>query len=1476
MTRVISSHPFFSQRSFSQQESTFSRGQLQHESLAQGFSDELGHWQSLVAMSLGGLTYRLGNAALLSSSLRFSTPGSFILRNFIAPTLSLGAEVAIYESSERTLLALSGDRQNPNLFRWSDTGGIWEGLRNSYINFGFLKLGGHFHTQNIFLQHLTQDILMTAGHEATAQLGWVPHENGSLLERLVHAEVKNIQLGSAMSLLHGLLPSLRSVERNVSRESERTTAPQESHEDAESHLPIPRFSSSELKDGETHERLPLSEAERTLRLNAFLENGADRIAHALESHRDRGLIVSPVGTREVLDVFLERQLNLAPAHRNMRRLRSSSILIVAHGLDNVARLRTRMNRVFSVDEDLNFFSDRTTWRKNGLHVHIVSVHSLAALKRNLLERFLTKYGMVVLDKEHHVRMVDDRESIEAEALPLTERNRLGKILLAGGWMEEMTPGNFQRRANPNTFLLGLTESVSEGAGLIYGPREGCLFASNLAEMEASGIIARPRLNLVIPESIQDAEPRSIRDRWRALSLQDRVLHIKGLIDVWVAQQRELGDPTLPRILINAGSRDEADLLTQVLEADPRYADTIALMTSYQSRREVDRNSFLNLRIKKIGIHIETLTEGVDEFNTDPLDYVILAGSERAGGLRYALQTTGGHLNNSRPPELVDVCGMTPLHPEMAFFDPSVFILSEGEVRRGSLRQTSNIPGPEGINPLRATQIYDVDIFAENVAETLGSLLREFFPTQDPLYLAQILNLPRDWVTNLWSGSVLPTRFALQNLLEQLDLNQTQQQRVWESLAHDRSIHYNFIYPIAALRGLSPTQLQLLAQARRGFFQFYDHFDAVDGITPETLQRYLENGTVPDRLHNRASFLAALARVVFGPNRADEGMRLVTEVFGLASTRDFWMPETSQNLSDINRQRIEAWFTVIYGSEERNDSQEIALEFRRDPPNRISGFKILNMDETQSDEDCRIQIQRRGEGYRVVRVRGNGSVDAVARLRTSTLAQDGLLGFRSESWLFYEIARQSGSLFEMTEIRNVEARDLNAWFEYLSQAAGRPIREMVLEFIPHDKDFLTSLRPVLPQNREQAHKYGKIWIERSGDRYRITRMKGAGCERVLELLRESELATEGILTFRPLSWMHHAIEWGSSQLFDERDLEFIEVEDIERWFEYASRGLESPVEELRLAFFRKKDGQLSSLKPLGIGESELSNSHGWIRISRNGPGKYRVTEAKQSGSLNVSNILRRSNLAKEGILDVRPVSWLRLELETNSHAFNTADLKWIEVTDLDRFFAFVSRGKAEAVQRIVIKYKISKSGLTAFAPVGEEFFYDDETSYTRILIEKTGPQKYRIIGARMNCDSVLEVLRSSFIALAGNLEIRPDSWLYYSPDRQSRQFRRQDLRFTETRDLENWFESVRRRSGIVPDKIVLQFSRSTPDLFSGLTPFSIDELPTETHFSRVFMERSPGGNFRITGIYRKAAEAFIEQLRECGPYQNGLLTIDIAA
>lgn len=175
-------------------------------------------------MMAGGLAYRLGKmAGLQLSSSVFSSYFSRMMPQALAPLIGLAAEVTAFQGSDRFLRSLQ--QGNESLFHESIENGFAETWRNSFVDFGIMKGVGHLlQSSNIILQHLSQDLSMVAGHQATAMLGFTSHPEGNFLDQMLHAEITNLQLGvggrfSALVTGHHLRRLERSMEQQMASTS---------------------------------------------------------------------------------------------------------------------------------------------------------------------------------------------------------------------------------------------------------------------------------------------------------------------------------------------------------------------------------------------------------------------------------------------------------------------------------------------------------------------------------------------------------------------------------------------------------------------------------------------------------------------------------------------------------------------------------------------------------------------------------------------------------------------------------------------------------------------------------------------------------------------------------------------------------------------------------------------------------------------------------------------------------------------------------------------------------------------------------------------------------------------------------------------------------------------------------------------------------------------------------------------------------
>ncbi len=159
--------------------SSLSSGQIEIDQITNSFASSTCDWRTLTAMSLGGLSFRLGKLA----SIRLS--GAF------ANGVGLFSEVATFRSAEAIL-------------RRENLSGAFErkAFLSTALDFALLKGAGNIvQGQNIFFAHAIQSGTMVLGHDLGASLHLVEREEGSLAKRWMMAEATNLQMMAGMNLM---------------------------------------------------------------------------------------------------------------------------------------------------------------------------------------------------------------------------------------------------------------------------------------------------------------------------------------------------------------------------------------------------------------------------------------------------------------------------------------------------------------------------------------------------------------------------------------------------------------------------------------------------------------------------------------------------------------------------------------------------------------------------------------------------------------------------------------------------------------------------------------------------------------------------------------------------------------------------------------------------------------------------------------------------------------------------------------------------------------------------------------------------------------------------------------------------------------------------------------------------------------------------------------------------------------------------
>lgn len=187
-----------------------SSDQLSFDSLQAQLFTEATHSTSLLAMTSGGIAYRLARASLLP--LFSSLPQ--MMSTALSSTLALGIEVGTFRAVHHGLS--STGEEYWNLRAWG----------SQCLDFGGLKSAGAlFKFQSPVLRHAIQSLAMMAGEEAGAVAGLREKNHASFAERFAHASALNLALGAgtlwAFRLTGG---TLQRVEGNLERRASAVQA----------------------------------------------------------------------------------------------------------------------------------------------------------------------------------------------------------------------------------------------------------------------------------------------------------------------------------------------------------------------------------------------------------------------------------------------------------------------------------------------------------------------------------------------------------------------------------------------------------------------------------------------------------------------------------------------------------------------------------------------------------------------------------------------------------------------------------------------------------------------------------------------------------------------------------------------------------------------------------------------------------------------------------------------------------------------------------------------------------------------------------------------------------------------------------------------------------------------------------------------------------------------------------------------------
>lgn len=171
-----------------------------------GFSAEATHGTNLLAMTTGGLFFRLTKTCLLPS-LHFLPS---LLKQPLINGVALLSEVTAFRAVSHGFQA-SGESP-----------GGEQGFLRDFVHFACLKSVGHyFQSHSAILRHVSQNLGMMLGDETVASLGFAPRNEASFAQRFLQASASNLALGFG-SYLGQILQGgrLQSLELAMTRQAD--------------------------------------------------------------------------------------------------------------------------------------------------------------------------------------------------------------------------------------------------------------------------------------------------------------------------------------------------------------------------------------------------------------------------------------------------------------------------------------------------------------------------------------------------------------------------------------------------------------------------------------------------------------------------------------------------------------------------------------------------------------------------------------------------------------------------------------------------------------------------------------------------------------------------------------------------------------------------------------------------------------------------------------------------------------------------------------------------------------------------------------------------------------------------------------------------------------------------------------------------------------------------------------------------------
>lgn len=924
-------------------------------------------------------------------------------------------------------------------------------------------------------------------------------------------------------------------------------------------------------------------------------------------------------------------------------------------------------------------------------------------------------------------------------------------------------------------------------------------------------------------------------------------------------------------------------------------EEISLLISDQpeGERRAQKNRFFVTHESRVLIHVLSALEGVDEYQSDPVDLVVYAAPRFAGGRNYFLNAFGSHLGGYKAPEMLDMCGLSTLNADLIFFDPLLYILSEGELKKGSpLKEHAGYKDYLRGNKVKSVNEYEMDLFGEMIAQRMGKFLKAKMSRGTTSALAIKLNCSEFIIEKMANGSFLThSRDMIVQLSEALFLNESEKEELLDCWAEDRAIWFAQRHPTT---GLTQKEEDLLKEIRKAYFRNATHDSS--SSSHKAIRHYLETGLrILAPQYYRENFLKALATIWCGQNKTlGEAFARIQQVFP-GELRSYFCPKKVSDFSEITHDMLAEYFKNEMGL----PIDSISLVYRVMPNASVVGFRAGPKNTPISDSDCKLTLSRTKDGsYIIDSAEKSGAFTSLQALRHSPAFVARNLEIPPNEEIlttFPSVGKNLDSLKALSHKEIIEyfkdiARQKRLFNEHGEVDISQLDSIALIYRVMPDRS-LAGFRPASKEALVSKTEC-KIIITHTGESFKLVAAEQAGSGPSLKAVRHSPAFTSGSLAI-PID--EEIISYFPSIEKSLNDFKKYTRETIIEHFKEIARQKQmfdsdgqpdiSKLDSISLIFNLATNENLGAFRE-APSESKAPENYCKISITKDVDGSFTLKSAKHKGASKALEAFRHSPAFISGDLRI-PIN--EALLQTSPYSYKTlGDLKKLTEENIIDHFQNIARQKGlfdehgnvdiSKLDSIAIVFSLdSNESLRGYREISSDTKVNGQTC--KIIIDRNPNGGFKIRSIEHAGSFVaIRALRHSPAFISKKLVIPIDEEIITIPSSRSSL---NDLKSYTAKDISEFFKEIARQKCIFDDSghpdcskissVALTFFLQSDGTLSGLRPIPSDE-ETPNGYCKIIIQKEEENSFRISFVNNNGSYEALQALRYSPVFIDGSLQI----